>query len=91
MPSGLGDRCSILGRVVPETQKMVLDVTLLNTQHYKVRIKGKVKQSREWSNPALHIGVVAIEKGAFGSPLTKFATFTFTLLIVYIQPTSDMS
>ena len=25
--------------------KMVLDVTLLNTQHYKVRIKGRVKQS----------------------------------------------
>ena len=22
---------------------------MLNTQHYKVRIKGKVKQSRKWS------------------------------------------
>ena len=31
------------------TQKMVLDATLLNTQHYKVQIKGKVKQSRESS------------------------------------------
>ena len=30
-----------------ETQKMVLDATLLNTQHYNVRIKGKVKQYRE--------------------------------------------
>ena len=29
---------------------MVLDATLLNTQHYKVRIKGKVEQSREWSS-----------------------------------------
>ena len=28
-----------------KTQKMVLDVALLNTQHYKIRIKGKVKQS----------------------------------------------
>ena len=27
--------------------KMVLDAALLNTQHYKVRIKGKVEQSRE--------------------------------------------
>ncbi len=27
--------------------KMVLDAILLNTQHYKVRIKGKVEQSRE--------------------------------------------
>ncbi len=29
---------------------MVLDATLLNTQHYKVRIKDKVEQSKEWSN-----------------------------------------
>ena len=26
---------------------MVLDAALLNTQHYKVRIKGEVEQSRE--------------------------------------------
>ncbi len=31
-------------------QKMVLDAALLNTQHYKVRIKGKVEQSCEWSS-----------------------------------------
>ena len=31
-------------------KKMVLDAALLNTQHYKVRIKGKVEQSREWSS-----------------------------------------
>ena len=30
-------------------QKMVLDASLLNIQHYKVRIKGKVEQSRERS------------------------------------------
>ena len=30
---------------------MVLDTSLLNTQHYKVRIKGKVKQSREGVAP----------------------------------------
>ena len=27
---------------------MVLDAALLSTQYYKVRIKGKVEQSREW-------------------------------------------
>ena len=27
--------------------KMVLDTTLLNTQHYEVRIKGKVEQPRK--------------------------------------------
>ena len=30
--------------------KMVLDSALLKTQHYKVRIKGKVEKSREWSS-----------------------------------------
>ena len=55
--NGLGDRASILGRVIPKTQKMVLDAALHNTQHYKERIKGKVEQSGEWSN-ALHYTLV---------------------------------
>ena len=42
-----GDRGSIPGRVIPKTQKIVLDAALLNTEHYKVRIKEKVEQSRE--------------------------------------------
>ena len=33
-----GDRGSIQGQVIPETQKMVLDATLLNIQLYMVRI-----------------------------------------------------
>ena len=41
--NGLGDLSSIPGRVIPKTQKMVLDASLLYTQHYKVRVK--------WSNP----------------------------------------
>ena len=44
--NGPGDLVSITGRVIPKTQKMVLDATLLNTQHYK----GKVEQSRERSS-----------------------------------------
>ena len=44
--NGPEDRGSIPDQVIPKTQKMVLDVALLNTQHYKVRIKGKVEQSR---------------------------------------------
>ena len=39
-------------------KKMVLDTTLLNTQHYKVRIKGKVEQSREWSNDLPYTSVL---------------------------------
>ena len=34
---------------------MVLDATLLNTQHYKVRIKGKVEQFREKSSTLPYI------------------------------------
>ena len=48
--NGPGDHGSIPGRVIPKTQKMVFDAALLNTHHYKVRIKGKVEQSSEWSS-----------------------------------------
>ena len=47
---GPGDLGSIPGRVIPKTQKMVLDASLLNTQHYKVQIKSRVEQSRERSS-----------------------------------------
>ena len=43
--NGLGDPGSIPDRVIPKTQRMVLDASLLNTQHYKVRIKSKVGHS----------------------------------------------
>ena len=48
--SGPGNLGSISGRVIPKALKMVLDTSLLNTQQYKVRIKGKVEQSRERSS-----------------------------------------
>ena len=48
--NGPGDRGSIPGRVIPKTPKMMLDAALLSTQHYKVRIKGKVEQYRERSS-----------------------------------------
>ena len=48
--NGPGDLGSIPGRVIPKTQKMVLDATLLNTQHHKVKIKNKVEEFRERSS-----------------------------------------
>ena len=42
-----GKQGSIPGQVIPKTEKLVLDTALLNTQHYKVRMKGEVKQSME--------------------------------------------
>ena len=56
--NGLGDRGSIPDQVIPKTQKMVLDAALLNTQQYKVRIKGKVEQSREWNSALPYTSVL---------------------------------
>ena len=50
--NGPGDLGSILGQVIPETQKLVLDATLLNTQHYKVRIKVKWSSSGKGVAPS---------------------------------------
>ena len=41
--NGRGDSGSNLGRLIPRTKKIVLDATLLNSQHYKGRTN--------WSNP----------------------------------------
>ena len=50
--NGLGDLGSIPGCVMPKTQKMILDAALLNTQHYKVRIKYIRYLSRvKWGDP----------------------------------------
>ncbi len=48
--NGPEDLGSIPGRFIPKTQEMVLDTSLLNAQHYKVWIKGKVDQSKESSS-----------------------------------------
>ena len=60
MPRGwsdLEDLGSIAVRMVPKTLKMVLDTSLHNTQQYKVRIKGKVEQSRERSSTLSYTSV----------------------------------
>ena len=46
--NGPGDQGSIPGCHTKDSE--IRYATLLNTQHYKVRIKGKVEQSREWSS-----------------------------------------
>ena len=42
--NGPEDRCSIPGRVIEKTQKIVLDAALVYTLHYKVRIKGAIQE-----------------------------------------------
>ena len=56
--NGLGNRSSIPGRVIPKTFKMVIDTSLLNTQQYKVRIKGKEDQSKERSSALPYTSVL---------------------------------
>ena len=69
MPPGIVDRVfancsgdwnSIPGRVIPKTQKMVLEASLLNNQYYKVWIKHK------WSNPG---------KGVAHCPTPRFSSY----------------
>ena len=57
---------------------MVLNDSLLNTRHYKVRIKGKVEQSKERSSTLpLHLGVVAIKK--LTGLIVLFLTIQFSI------------
>ena len=62
--NGPGDLGSIPGRVIPKTQKMVLDASLLNTKHYKVQIKGKVEQARERVAPSPTASCSSYRKGS---------------------------
>ena len=48
--NGQGNLGSIPGCVIPKTLKIIIDSSMVNTQQYKVRIKGKVEQSRERSS-----------------------------------------
>ena len=61
-------------QVIPKTPKMVFDASLLNTQHFKVRIKDKEKR------PSLNLEIVAIEKEAFGSPSITVGQLTYTYI-----------
>ena len=77
--NGPGDLGSIPGRVILKTQKMVLDVSLLNTQHYKVRIKGKVEKSREGVAPSPTPWCSSYRKGSLRVTLDYGRQLYFTL------------
>ena len=79
--NGLGDRGSILGWVILKTQKMVLDAALLNTQHYKVRIKGKVEQSREVVAPSPTPWCSSYQKGSLWVTLDLGCQLYFLLIV----------
>ena len=78
--SGAEDRGSSPSRVISKAKKMIVDTALLNTQHYKVRIKDK-RSNPEKVVASFSISVVAIEKEDFGSLSTTVANFTLYLYI----------
>ena len=65
---------SIFGMACMIVIKMVPDASL-----FMIRYGSRVK----WVNPGKILGVVAIEKGAFGTPSMTVANFTFTLFWWY--------
>ena len=76
--NGPGDLGSIPGHIIHKTLEMVLDTTLLNTPHYKERIKGKVDQSRESSSDLPYTLVEYLLKSELsGHPRLRSPTLLF--------------
>ena len=83
--NGPGDLGSIPGRVSYQRLlkwNLIPPCLTLSIIRYGSRVK--------WSNPGngvarppLHLGVVAIEKGAFGSPSTMVANFTLLYILSF--------
>ena len=63
---------------------MVRDTSLLNTQQYKVLSRVKLSNLGKGVAPSLHLGVVAIEKGAFWSPSTMATNLLYMCVCVYV-------
>ena len=77
---------SISGRVIAKTQKMVLDTSLLNTQHYKVRFKGSFFFSVLWQGLDIYLSFRFLSVLHSGqperqSPIFGRLSFFFFLLI----------
>ena len=85
--NGIGDQGWIPGQDIPKTQKMVLDAILLNPKHYKVRIKGKVEQPREWCSALLYTSVYQLLKRLFlGHSWLRWPTLSklSNIAVVYV-------
>ena len=66
-------------------KKMVIDASLLNTQHYKVRIKGKVEQSREGVAPCPTTWCSSYRKGSLRVTLDYGRQLYFTIHDIIIK------
>ena len=71
---------SIPGRILPRLKN---STWCRLAKHYKVMIKGNVKQSWEWSR-ALSNTILAIENRALGSPSIKVANLLYYTKYSYL-------
>ena len=76
LTSGPGDQASILGRVVPKTEKMVLDASFLNTQHYKEQLcLGGIKAFNQKNRLDVFINnLVSNPKSSYWASLVKHSS-----------------
>ena len=79
-----GDQSSITGQVIPNTQKIGLDTSLLNTKPYKVWIKGKCCNPRKGVVPTLIPRCSSFCKRAFSSPSTPVGQLNFICMYIYV-------
>ena len=66
-------------------KKIVLDTSLLKIIKYGSKVSGAF-QGKEWRFP-LHLGIVAMEKGAFVSPLTTVGQLIYIYIYINKQKT----
>ena len=85
-----GDLGSIPGRVIPKTQKMVLDASLLSTQHYKVQIKGKVEQSRKGVAPSPTHWCSSYRKGSLRVTL-DYGRQLYLYIYIYMEVNKEIN
>ena len=84
LANGPENQDSIPGRVIPKTQKMIFDASLHNTQHCKVRIKGKVEQSQEWRSTLPYTSVLKLlKREPLSHPQLRSSTYIYEYKILY--------
>ena len=85
LANGLGNRGLISGQVIPKTQKIVLDASLLNTQYYKVRIKVKMNQSSERISTQPYSSMkLVLKREPSGHPQLRSPSLLISLQILII-------
>ena len=82
--NGPWNQGSIPGQVITKNQKMIHGAALLNTQHYKVWIKGNVEIFREWTSTLFMHFCLKNKKFRNGIQFLVLKTNTYILLSWFV-------